>query len=463
MRSIMGVFSLAHLPASGHHEPMTTSTSPSSIPRSSPGGALALWSAVVLLPAVGMGYLRDDWLLLWSALSPETAPEGATGVFPRPLAAAQWKMAVALGGDAPWAMHLLAGVGWAVLLAGAWIWLGQRRAVPPGARALGLAWFVGHGALVEPRLWAAAANGVWAAALAVLVVSMGPLHRRKWLLALLLWTGALFHRVDALALAVLPLVPMLSGATGRRRTLVALSLAGGGALGLAWMISRGGGWSFDLMDAGRALRLVLLPYGPVAPPWARQALGGVALAGLLLLSCQLVLRGPKPGRRGDGEGWLVWVAGSIVLAQGLVDWAVAGRYLLVPLLLGALVLAIQLSRHPRWRGVVLVYLMVELVAVYFGHSSSELRSVAQAETSLYRQARAMAPAESLGIIDPPRMGWQSSAADLENIVSTAWGREVGVRLDPGDEAFPWPRLRWEGAVRRWTGPAEQPESTNLNP
>ena len=117
-------------------------------------------------PLWRMGWLRDDWLLLWRALDPASAPPGAAGVFPRPVAALLWNAAAALSGDAPWGMHLLIILAWFALVLGTLRWHRHFGGTTAGAAVVALALAL-HGALVEPRLWAAAGNGVLAGALGV--------------------------------------------------------------------------------------------------------------------------------------------------------------------------------------------------------------------------------------------------------------------------------------------------------
>jgi hypothetical protein len=120
---------------------------------------------VVLTPSLAMGFLRDDWLLLWAALDPSGAPEGARGLFFRPVADAQWWIAARVSGDSPWGMHLLVGITWLALLAAVDRWLQKWTEATRLDRALALLLVAAHAALVEPRLWAAAGNGVLASAL----------------------------------------------------------------------------------------------------------------------------------------------------------------------------------------------------------------------------------------------------------------------------------------------------------
>ncbi|MBE0567240.1 MAG: hypothetical protein IH621_14870, partial [Krumholzibacteria bacterium] len=130
-----------------------------------PDGVIAaLAVAAATAPVWRMGWLRDDWLLLWRALDPATAPAGAEGVFPRPVADLLWQAAVGCGGDAPWCMHLLVVAAWVALVAGTLRWHRHFGGGTSGAVVAALA-LAGHGALVEPRLWAAAGNGVLAGAL----------------------------------------------------------------------------------------------------------------------------------------------------------------------------------------------------------------------------------------------------------------------------------------------------------
>jgi hypothetical protein len=417
--------------------------------------ARAFCAAVIafcLAPALGMGLLRDDWLLLWSASG--HAPQGAAGVFPRPLAQAQWTTIVRLFGDAAWAPHAMAVVGWALAAVLFWRHLARRKISSPWI-ALAVAWWVSHGALVEARLWAAASNGVWAVALGLVALDCADHGRRRVGWEVAAWAAAALLRADALALLVLRAPrPRRRGA---RFALLGLFLLLGAAT-LAWMLQAGGDWTFRPQDSGRALRLLLVPYGGPLPRAAQLVLAATVGVGLLWV----VLRNWLGAQRPSSATAAVVGVGALLAAFSLSDWSVAGRYLLVPAQLSAWLLAVggdALGRAPRGRrpqlalaAVAWAFVAAGTVSTWVGRTAEDLRGRAAAETALYRRVRELAstPAwertQTVVLLDAPPVGWHSSAADLENVVSVALRREVAVgRQDVGSPTT----LRYVGG--RWVG------------
>ena len=171
-----------------------------------------------------------------------------------------------LSGDAPWGMHLLMILAWLALVLGALRWHRRFGGTTAGAAVVALALAL-HGALVEPRLWAAAGNGVLAAALGVWGawrLADGP-GRAGRALGLLLLAAAVLARADAVLLLVLPIV-------ARGHSARALDLAAGRP-------GRGRGHRPG-HDGGRGRRLDLPPRrrrSPAAP--AGGALGPAAAGG----------------------------------------------------------------------------------------------------------------------------------------------------------------------------------------
>ncbi|HPF70333.1 MAG TPA: hypothetical protein PLQ13_06670 [Candidatus Krumholzibacteria bacterium] len=420
---------------------------------------LAAAAAAVLatLPVWRMGWLRDDWFLLWQAVDPATAPPGAAGVFPRPAAALLWSASAALAGDRPWAMHGLIVLTWAVL---AWAALRWHRAC--GGRAAGavvvLAVLLLHGALVEPRLWAAAGNGVLAAALGL--GGALALHRARGLagraLGLALVAVAALARADAVVLLLLPLATAPAGGRWRGRWLAAVFVLG--LLALAAMRLYGGSWALRPADGGRLLRLLVLPWGPPLPGTAAAAAGVAGLLAALAGGRLLLSAAPRTGA-------FLLAAGAVAAAGSAVDWAPSGRYVLAPAVLLALAAGswwdgLARTAWPRparlaAQGAVIGWIAVSLAAVAAGRTAADLHRRSLAETGLYRALRAELPLprDHLTVIDPPPLGWTDSAADLENIASAAARRPVSVTVGAGDAhdiAFPVAVWR-HGAWTVWTG------------
>lgn len=410
-----------------------------------------LWTSFMVAPGLGVGYLRDDWLLLWQALDPSGAPSGAAGVFPRPLAELQWWATAQLAGDAPWAMHAWSLAGWLLIAGLLWGWMRRRAGAPDGLdidRLLVIAWAVSHAALVETRLWAAASNGVWAMALALTGAQLFGRHRRA---ALGLVLGAALLRADALVLLALPLARR-----HRRRVTAdqapsqaddppavpvssALLILGAGLAGLAVMLYFGGDWSFAPADTGHALRRLVLPFGPPLPSAAATTLAGAGM----LAAAALLLRHRRHPRVLLGLA----LAGTLA-AFAMSSWSTAGRYLLAPVLLSALLLEPLARRKRVLRPVLVVLVVLQAGAAYFGHSARAITETAEHETSLYRTVRDRdgLPVGPLRIADPPAVGWRGSAADLENIVSAARRRPVEVEILLGEAAEAQLRFRqgrWE--------------------
>lgn len=403
------------------------------------------------LPTLTMGYTREDWLFLWTALDPGTAPEGSTGIFPRPVALAFWRLSVELGGDASLAMHL------PMLVLSLWlagmVFQMARRHVAVGGRDTGwwaaaAAAIVGsHAALVEPRQWAAASNGLLAAALATTGIVLlatrrevgtaptaaarsgsgrGPVRSvAGW--GLLVAAG--LARVDAWALMLAPLAGSgADGASGRRswawRWLVLASLGAS-----AWvMMQRGeGGWGFWPDHAGRLLRRLFLPWGPPLPGPAASGLGWVGLA--LLAAAAFVARGARRG--------FVLITLVILAAAATVPLSPAGRYLIVPVIALGLAVAqgMAAAGSSRARRVIVavglgIWLVLNAASCWLGNTSLDLRRRSAAETRLYRavQANASAVTRSVVLLDAPPLGWRGDARDAENVASAALRRSVEVKL-----------------------------------
>lgn len=421
--------------------------------RPRPDGAIAVLAvAAATAPAWGVGWLRDDWLLLWQAIDPATAPAGAAGVFPRPVAGLLWEAAVGLGGDAPWSMHLLVALCWVALVAGALRWHRHFGGGTPGAVVAALV-LAGHGALVEPRLWAAAGNGVLAGALAVwgawrLHAGPGAAGRGAGALLLAL---AVLARADALVLLVLPAVARAGGGRAAGGALLALGAAGAAAL--AWMVAGGGGWALRPADAGHLLRLLALPWGPPLPAAAAAAVGVAGTLAGLAAGVLLAARAPRTAA-------CLLAAAMVAVAGSLVDWTAAGRYVLMPAVTLALAVAgwweggaggaRPFGAGRGLRPAVLVWLAVAALAVGRGRTAAELRTISAAETALYRavQAARPLPADRLTVLDAPPLGWTGAAGDFENVVSAAARRPVTVDLaatPATDLAFPvavWREGAW---------------------
>ncbi|RKZ16971.1 hypothetical protein DRQ50_05545 [bacterium] len=404
--------------------------------------------AIVLLataPMWRMGWLRDDWLFLWRALEPASAPPGAAGVFPRPVADLFWKFSTFVAGDAPWSMHVLVLLAWLVLAAGLVRW---HRAWGGGTMGALLAVFVltAHGALVEPRLWASAGNGVLAAALAIwgvwLLREDGIRPWRFGLGAVLLALGIL-ARADAVLLLALPL------AERRRCELSGWSTVGlmGAAL-LAWMMVAAGDMPVVAPAAGgRLLRLLLVPWGPPLPVFGAMALGVGGLAGAAVVVVRSTRQRPVA---------LAAIAGAVVLAGSVTGWSPAGRYVLMPTIALALLLGAAEGRN---RLLLVPWLALHLAGIWFGNTTADLLGRSTAETGLYRVVRdAPGPLDRLVVQDPPPLGWTGSAADAENVASAARRRSVAVAIRGSDlpVADSWAAVRWDGAAWILSPPAHDP-------
>ncbi len=426
--------------------------------RIAPDGLLTVLAVVAAtLPVWRMGWLRDDWFLLWAAVDPATAPAAAGGVFPRPVAAVLWHASAALGGDAPWAMHLLTTLAWIALAAGLLRW---HRAFGGGTAGavVTLAALMLHGSLVEPRLWAAAGNGVLAAALgawgAWLVRRTAAPVRAA--LGGLLMLAAVLARADAVLLLLLPLAasPREGGARGRDLLL----LAAAGAIALFMMRLYGGHWTLHLDGGGRLLRLVVLPWGPPLPTALAKFVGALGLVLTLGAGRLLMTAAPRTAAA-------LLAAGGVAAAGAVIDWTPAGRYVLVPVATLALALGSWWEgvdrtawarpwRHAVRAGVV-AWLAVSALAAFAGNTAADLQQRSAAETGLYRALRAepILPGDHLTVLNPPPLGWTDSAADLENIASFAWRRTVGVTVGAGDDhSASFPVAVWRhGQWIVWTG------------
>jgi hypothetical protein len=402
-----------------------------------------------------MGYLREDWLFLWAASDPQTAPPGATGVFPRPLSLGLWKLGVWSTSDSPLGLHVPMLV-LCVALAGMVAHLAWRHATatksasggPASLAAFTAAGVVGcHPALVELRLWAAASNGLLAGVLAVAgltllwttaadpVASSRPRPRMArsvfgW--SLLLLAG--LARADAWALMILPLT-WDEGGNGsfrgrwRWETLPVI-LLGVGAL--VAMQRAGGDWGFRPEHAGHLLRRLVIPWGPPLPPGLASALGALGLVALAVASFR-----SRGLLRGACTATL-----AILAAATLVPWAPAGRYLLVPVVSMSLAVATWIETAApgggeRRRPLAIVslaalggWLALGVGSCWMGNTGRELRRISAAETTLYAATKEHAGREvrTIVLLDAPAMGWRSDESDAENVVSAALRRSVEVEL-----------------------------------
>jgi hypothetical protein len=420
---------------------------------------LALLAPVVAaLPALSMGYTREDWLLLWAARAPESAPVRASGAFTRPLAAALWRGSVALGDADPLAMHLMA-IALVLMLALAAALLARRL---PGAgpwQPLSAAAVVGaHGALVEARLWAAATSGLLAATLAAWAVVLllaagwhGRQARARLIAGILLLALSGLARADGYA--VLLLLARGCWGTGRsqppwqRRLPVAMLLAAllVAAAALIWTVKDvGAGWAWHPDHAGRLLRRLVMPWGPPLPKPLASALG---LVGVVAISW-LGLR-HRVGLVGSG---LLLIAGTTGGAM-LLPWPPAGRYLLLPALGLALVIAYHLvpsavtrpSQQPQRSAAsaaslaaLLAWITLGILASWTGPTAQLLVRASRAESSLYGAVMKQPDrvTDRLILVDAPFMGWRGSARDAENVVSAALCRKVVVVLQEASEPRP---------------------------
>lgn len=393
--------------------------------------AIALGAAA---PTLWMGYLRDDWLFLWSRLDPQSAPADATGVFWRPLAELWWTLTVPLGGEDPFTGHLFQ-----FLLAAALLFSLYRlgRALSLGSEAT--AWLmllVGtHAALLELRVWASGSNGL-------LALTLGVFALERWVrgraaLSYLLLLAAMAARIDAVLL--LFFLPALR-APGRRAGAWIFSMAlVGGAVAAAITLSSASTWTtFAPSQAGRALRLLFLPSGPVLPPGVATVLAAVGIVAIAWTLRREFLR--------HSHGLAVL---ALLLAAALLPWAFGGRYLAF----GVLALALSIARaapHRRWARVTLgLWVALQLASAWFGNGARTLRERSHAETGLYFMAKSLEETpETLWLVSPPPMGWTDSEADAENVVSAARREEMTVRFvakesELGDAA---PSLRFRDGV-----------------
>ena len=100
------------------------------------------------------------------------------------------------------------------------------------------------------------------------------------------------------------------------------------------------------------------------------------------------------------------------------------------------------------------WILLGLIAVPAGGSGRDLLIRSGHETSLYRAMQAAGPlaGDHLTVLNPPPVGWNESAADLENVVSAALRRPVTVSIGSGGKvAVPYPAAVWSrGAWRIWT-------------
>jgi len=289
-----------------------------------------------------------------------------------------------------------------------------------------------HAALLEPRLWAAASNGLLALTLGLggwwWAVRPGASARG---VAVGLVVAAGFARADGWAF-VLPVALALGGQ--RAVALVAGAIAGGGGLALT-LAQADAGWSLDPVPALRGVRMLLVPWGGprAAPLEAAVALTGAAL---LFLAAWRV--------RGPGAWALAGLTLGVPLALALVPWGGAGRYLVVPVACGSILAARALPPRTAWpvAGLVLLHLLTP----WFGSAAADLRARAEVETALYRAVGAERPAAPLRLVDPPPLGWTDSPADAENVASAALRRSVEVEFLAG----PAPgALIWDADARRW--------------
>ena len=413
------------------------------LPDAVPLGAIALLATA---PMWRMAWLRDDWFFLWRALDPASAPPGAAGVFPRPVADLFWQFSTFVAGDDPWAMHVLILAAWLVLVAGLVRWHRAWGGNTSGALLAVLA-LTAHGALVEPRLWASAGNGVLAAALAVwgawLLREKGARPWRFGVGVLLLALGIL-ARADAVVLVALPL------AERRRRDLPGFATAGlMGAILLAWMMfAAGDAPSIDPAAGGRLLRLLLVPWGPPLPVFGAAALGILGLAAAAVV----ILRGGAPRLVA-----LAATTGAVVVAGSLSGWTPAGRYVLMPAVALALLLGGATGRN---RLLLAPWLMLHLASAWFGGTTADLLQRSGAETGLYRVVRdAPGPLDRLVIQDPPPLGWTDSAADAENVASAARRRAVAVAVRGAElpVAASWSAVRWDGTTWILRTPVPEPQ------
>jgi hypothetical protein len=393
-----------------------------------------------------MGWLRDDWLFLWRALEPASAPPGSAGVFPRLVADLVWRLSTGMAGDAVGFMHAVMVMAWLALAGGLVRWHRTWGGDAAGA-LLAVGALVAHGALAEPRLWASAGNGVLAAAAGV------------WGAWLLLETGATRTRLVAgamlLALAVLAradavLLLVLLQADRRQRSRWGWAAVGAAGVGLLiWMVAVGGAWSLQPAAGGRLLRLLLVPWGPPLPALAAAILGVAGLAAAAFA----ILRLGTPRAVA-----LAAAAAAVIVAGSLAGWTPAGRYVLMPAVALALVLG---AVRGRWRLLVMAWLAVHLTGTWFGNGTWDLLHRSHRETGLYRAVQAAGDrvGDRLVVVDPPPMGWTDSAADLENVASAARRGAVAVMVRRADAAVPdgWPVLVWEDWEWRWRDVNPTPE------
>ena len=261
-------------------------------------------------------------------------------------------------------------------------------------------------------------------------------------MAALLLLLAIFARADAVLVLLLGFcfAPRLSV----RRLVVALAA---GALGLVWTLRvAGSGFALDPTAAGRALRLLLLPWGPALPGALAWVLTiGSGVLGLLGLR---LLRSAAPTSRWAAACCLV-IAGA-TLACAALPWGVAGRYLSFAVLALALLLALFPPRRFWARAALALLLAAHLASDLAGRTLHDLHARSTAETALFRAAVALAPRceQPVRLLDAPPMGWTNSAADAENVLAAAWHCDpqvlllTGAPLGAGDVALRYADGAW---------------------
>ena len=394
-----------------------------------------LLSAVAALPAWRMGLLRDDWLLLWHAVDPAAAPDAA-GVFSRPLAMLLWRGIGAVSALPILELHVVQMLLGLSLFAGLW-----RLPLPvdrPAARPIFVLIIMLHVSLLELRVWGAASNGLLALSLGVWAVSMAARSRP---LSAILFCAAALARVDALLLLLwLPALSKPERSSGRLLWLLALP-----ALALIWTVLEAGMTpSFELADAGRSLRLIVLPWGV---PLSR---GIAALVGAL--GCSFL--GVMLWRHRE-KGWVPWASIlAVVVANAVLPWAAAGRYSSVAVVGVAAIIAARVDSAPLGlRGILLLWLGFHLWSDVGGNTVRDLKQRSLAETELYRALQdtgltGQAPGP-ICLQDPPPMGWTNSQADAENVASYALRRATSVRF-LAFEAECQIGLRYDVVTQQWT-------------
>ncbi len=377
-----------------------------------------------------MGYAREDWLFLWNAMDPASAPAGATGVFARPFATFLWRSVTTLFGDDPFAMHAFMLLGALLLLMGVVRLFGVLLPRSPLAVAAGVAVVGTHAALLELRVWASASNGLWAGALGVWALVLFLKGGRSQKLAIALFVLAIMARADAVALALLAWSLTDGRRVNRRSVATGLVAVVLGLVALAVMQSGGGEWGWRAEHGGRLMRRLWLPWGSPLPSDLARGVGMIVPPLLLWIAV-----GRTGHEREDGAVRGAWLLVAIpVMAGCLVPWAPAGRYLLVPVLGLGMLVAFAVARGPGKLAVLVATLAFAFSAAgagshWMGTTAADLQARSAAETALYRVIRphSSAPIVGVGLVNSPPMGWESSAADAENVVSCALRRETPVQ------------------------------------